>query len=153
MVAHLLYLCVGKIAIQPPSPGSDVSANERVLNPAPYVEPKIAFLEARQPSINAGMKENSRGARSACPPSWLHLEGSMFNVSFSEQHHTLRKESDAQRRNFERSSAGNVQRCLYNVLPCAGIRNVKNFVSLSCERFCYFDASGVADVFFWSEFK
>ena len=31
--------------------------------------------------------------------------------------------------------------------PRAGIRNVKNFVSLSCERFSYFDASGVADAF------
>ena len=29
----------------------------------------------------------------------------------------------------------------------------ENFVSLSCERFCYFVASGVADIFFWSEFE
>ena len=63
----------------------------------------------------------------------------MFNVNFSEQHQGALEE--------------NVHRACTMFLPRAGIRNVKNFVSLSCERFCYFDASGVADVFFWSEFK
>ena len=118
MVVLLLYLCVGKSCNTATKPWTQTSVQTNACsNPAPYVEPKIAFLKARQPSINAGMKEGSRGARSACPPSWLHLEGSMFNVSFSEQH-TLRKESDAQRRNFERSFAG---KCTTVLVQCSDL--------------------------------
>ena len=35
----------------------------------------------------------------------------MFNVGFSEQCHTLQSKSDAQRRNFGRSSAEFLQSC------------------------------------------
>ena len=42
----------------------------------------------------------------------------MFNFSFSEQHHTLRKESDAQRRNFERSSA---EKCTTVLVQCSDL--------------------------------
>ena len=42
----------------------------------------------------------------------------MFNVSFSEQHHTLGKESDAQRRNFERSSA---KKCTTVLVQCSDL--------------------------------
>ena len=114
MVILLFYLVV-----RSPSPGlrrqckrARAQIRHRTLNP------KLLSSKPDSRRSTLEWKKVLAGARSACPPSWLHLEGSMFNVSFSEQHHTLGKESDAQRRNFERSSA---EKCTTVLVQCSDL--------------------------------
>ena len=79
-----------------------------------------------------------------CGYSSADLEESMFNVGFPEQHHTLHsKESDAQRRNFRRSSAEFLQSCCRGkcealVLNCTSSQVFCPRAGVStCETHCF----------------
>ena len=91
-------------------------------DPAPYVEPKIVFPRS-QTAVDQRWNDRKFSRRWICVSTTLTtLGGSLFNVGFSEQHHTLRKEFDAQRRNFERSSA---RTCTTVLVQCSDL--VKEF--------------------------